>query len=198
MGAGIFHALTDHGASWKRRYGGGFHYFHRPGIGHLCLQGYPLGAASWSERFLGRACLKSPGIREKILSDFFLDGRHPSCAPCSPRPHRRRVLCPVGHGEGYLVIMLIFSGLYVFAYSINTIIVCGVFPAGGDARYDAVSVFFASWCFALPLAFLGTLFSWPVMTVYILMCSDEIVKLPWIYPRYKKYLWLKNLTREPS
>lgn len=97
----------------------------------------------------------------------------------------------------YLIFMLIFSGLYVFAYSINTIIVCGVFPAGGDSRYDAISVFFASWCFALPLALLGT-FVWrlPVMVIYVLMCSDEIVKLPWIYPRYKKYLWLKNLTRE--
>ena len=51
--------------------------------------------------------------------------------------------------------MLLFSGVYVFAYSINTIVVCGVFPAGGDSRYDAISVFFASWCFALPLALLG-------------------------------------------
>ena len=98
-----------------------------------------------------------------------------------------------------LIIMLVFSGLYVFAYSVNTIIVCGVFPAGGDARYDAVSVFFASWCFALPAALIGTfVFRWPVLAVYILMCSDEIVKLPWIYPRYKKYLWLKNLTREKT
>ena len=56
----------------------------------------------------------------------------------------------------YLVIMLIFSAFYVFAYSVNTVIVCGIFPAGGDARYDAVSVFFATWCFALPLALLGT------------------------------------------
>lgn len=97
----------------------------------------------------------------------------------------------------YLTVMLVFSAFYVFAYSINTIIVCGVFPAGGDARYDAVSVFFASWCFALPLALLGTfVFHWPVLVVYILMCADEIVKLPWLYPRYKKYLWLNNLTRE--
>jgi len=99
----------------------------------------------------------------------------------------------------YLIFMLIFSGFYVFAFSINTIIVCGIFPAGGDAGYDAVSVLFASWCFALPLALLGTfLFKWPIMIVYILMCSDEIVKLPWIYPRYHKYLWLKNLTREET
>ncbi len=97
----------------------------------------------------------------------------------------------------YLVIMLVFSAFYVFAYSINTVVVCGVFPAGGDSRYDALSVFFASWCFALPLALAGTfLFKWPVLVVYILMCADEIVKLPWIYPRYRKYLWLRNLTRE--
>ena len=99
----------------------------------------------------------------------------------------------------YLLMMLLFMALYVFAYSINTVIVCGIFPAGGDAKYDAVSVFFASWCFALPLALLGTfVFDWPVMVVYILMCSDEIVKLPWLYPRYKKYLWINNLTRKEN
>lgn len=97
----------------------------------------------------------------------------------------------------YLIAMLIFTAFYVFAYSINTVIVCGIFPAGGDAKYDALSVFFASWCFSLPLALLGTfVFDWPVMVVYILMCADEIVKLPWLYPRYKKYLWVNNLTRE--
>ena len=97
----------------------------------------------------------------------------------------------------YLIMMLLFMALYVFAYSINTIVVCGIFPAGGDSKYDAISVFIASWCFSLPLALLGTFaFDWPVMVVYILMCADEIVKLPWILPRYRKFLWLKNLTRE--
>lgn len=97
----------------------------------------------------------------------------------------------------YLIMMLLFMALYVFAYSINTVIVCGIFPAGGDSKYDAISVFFASWCFSLPLALLSTfVFDWPVMVVYILMCADEIVKLPWLLPRYKKYLWLNNLTRE--
>lgn len=98
--------------------------------------------------------------------------------------------------RGYLILMLVFSGFYVFAYSVNTIIVCGIFPAGGDAKYDALSVFFATWCFSIPLALLGTfVFRLPVMVIYVMMCADEIVKLPWLYPRYKKYLWLKNLTR---
>ena len=99
--------------------------------------------------------------------------------------------------KGYLIAMLVFTGLYVFAYSTNTVVVCGIFPAGGDARYDAISVFIATWCISLPLALLGAfVFDWSVMVVYIVMCLDEIVKVPFILPRYKKYLWLKNLTTE--
>lgn len=99
----------------------------------------------------------------------------------------------------YLIIMLIFMGVYVFAYSINTVIVCGIFPAGGDAKYNAVSVFFATWCIAIPLALLGTfVFDLPVIVVYILMSIDEIIKVPFLYPRYKKYIWLNNLTREEN
>ena len=97
----------------------------------------------------------------------------------------------------YLIIMSIFSGAYLFAYSLNTVIVCGIFPAGGDSKYDAVSVLIATWCVAIPLALLGTfVFKLPVIIVYIIMCIDEIVKLPWLFPRYKKYLWVKNLTTE--
>lgn len=99
----------------------------------------------------------------------------------------------------YLIGMLVFTAVYIFAYSINTVVVCGIFPAGGDARYDAVSVFVASWCFSLPLALLGTfVFHWQVMVIYVFMCADEIVTLPWLYARYKKYYWLNNLTRNSA
>ena len=101
------------------------------------------------------------------------------------------------NAKHYLMAMLIFSAFFVFAYSINTIIVCGIFPAGGDAKYDAISVFFATWCFSVPLALLGTfVFHWPVIVIYMFMMADEIVKLPWLYLRYRKYFWLNNLTRE--
>ena len=99
----------------------------------------------------------------------------------------------------YLVQMLIFSALYMFAFSYNAIITCGIFPAGGDSRYDAISVILATWCFAIPLAFLGCfVFHWPVMVVYAVMCIDEIVKAPFIRLRYNKYIWVKNLTRETA
>ena len=67
----------------------------------------------------------------------------------------------------------------------------------GTSYLRAVSVFFASWCFAIPMALLGAfVFRWPVMVVYMLICSDEVVKLPWLYHRYRKFLWLKNLTSD--
>lgn len=97
----------------------------------------------------------------------------------------------------YLIRMLIFTAVYLFAYSINTVVLCGIFPAGGDAKFDAIACIVSSWCFSLPLALIGTfVFEWPVMVVYILMCSDELIKVFMLYPRYKKYLWVNNLTHE--
>lgn len=95
--------------------------------------------------------------------------------------------------------MLAFSCLYMFAFSYNTIFTCGVFPAGGDAKYDAVSVFFATWCFAIPVSLIACyVLGWPVLIVYMIMCLDEVVKVPFLKWHYKKYIWVKNLTRETA
>ena len=99
----------------------------------------------------------------------------------------------------YLVWMLLYSLMYMFAYAYNTIFTCGVFPAGGDYRYDAISVFIATWCVAIPVSLLGCfVFHWPVMLVYVVMCADEIVKVPFIRLRFNTDIWVKNLTREAA
>lgn len=96
----------------------------------------------------------------------------------------------------YLIQMLLFSAIYTFCMTFSDIIVVGIFPAGGDSKYDAVSVIIATWLFAIPLACMGCfIFHWPVMVVYVVMCMDEIVKIPFIWPRYKKKIWLRNLTK---
>lgn len=101
--------------------------------------------------------------------------------------------------KNYLIWMLVFSCFYMFAFAYNTIFTCGVFPAGGDAKYDAVSVFFATWCFAIPASLIACfVLKLPVLVVYIIMCLDEIVKLPFLKRHYDKYIWLKNLTRDTA
>ena len=99
----------------------------------------------------------------------------------------------------YLIQMLIFLAFYMVAFAYNTIITCGVFPAGGDSMYDGISVLIATWCFAIPLALVACfVLHLPVMVVYVIMCLDEIVKVPFIKWRYNKYIWLRNLTKETS
>lgn len=97
----------------------------------------------------------------------------------------------------YLIYMLLYSVPYVFGYAYNTVFTCGVLPAGGDSRYDAYSVFVATWLIAIPLSMLACfVFHWPVMVVYMIMCCDEIIKFPFIRLRFNTHIWLKNLTKE--
>jgi Na+-driven multidrug efflux pump len=52
------------------------------------------------------------------------------------------------------------------------------------------------WCIAIPLAAAGTfLLGWPPVVVYACTCLDEVGKIPWTVFHYKRYKWLKNLTR---
>lgn len=96
-----------------------------------------------------------------------------------------------------LQIMVYISAFYVLTQCINMVVVCGVFAAGGDTAFDAYSVAITMWLVIIPLAFaaafLGKL---PPLAVYFILSMDEFVKIPWIYVHYKKYKWLKNITKE--
>lgn len=98
---------------------------------------------------------------------------------------------------GYLRTMLIFSGFNIVALSANMTVLDGIFCAGGDSRFDMVTNIKAMWCFSVPLGFLAAFWlKLPVMVVYCIVNLDEIVKIPAVYLHYKKYIWVKNITRE--
>ena len=93
--------------------------------------------------------------------------------------------------------MMIIMSFYMIGRNITTVVICGVFIAGGDTLFDIYSLAVMMWGLALPLAFLGAfVFGWPVLAVYACTCLDEVGKLPWVYIHYKKYKWVKDLTRE--
>lgn len=93
--------------------------------------------------------------------------------------------------------MVYISGFYVWTQCINMVVVCGVFTAGGDTAFDAYSVAVTMWLVIIPLA-LAAAFWWnlPPMVVYAILSMDEAVKIPWVCVHYKKYKWLRNMTRE--
>lgn len=99
--------------------------------------------------------------------------------------------------RGYLDWMIACCAANCVARCVNDTVICGVFAAGGDTRFDAQSLIVTMWGVIIPLA-LCAAFWWrlPVTWVYLILSMDEIIKLPWVYARYRRYLWLRNITRD--
>lgn len=96
----------------------------------------------------------------------------------------------------YLIGMMVIMSFYMIGRAINTVIINGVFASGGDTLFDVYSLAVSMWCIAVPLALLGAfVFKWPVLAVYACTCVDEVGKLPWVFFHYKRYKWVKDLTR---
>ena len=97
---------------------------------------------------------------------------------------------------GYLSVMLLITSYYIMGQSVNTMIVCGVFRAGGDVRFGLKMDIVAMWIYAVPVGFLAAfLLKLPPLWVYFILCLDEFVKMPVILMHYKKKKWLCNITR---
>lgn len=97
----------------------------------------------------------------------------------------------------YLKYMLFINSYYVVGQAVNTTLIAGVFRAGGDSRFGLICDALDMWAYAVPLGFIAA-FWWklPVVWVYVLLCTDEFVKWPWVFQRYHSKKWLKNITRE--
>ena len=92
--------------------------------------------------------------------------------------------------------MMIIMAIYMIGRTINTVVINGIFAAGGDTLFDMYSLAVVMWGLAIPLAALGTfVFNWAVLLVYACTCVDEVGKIPWVIFHYKKYKWVKDLTR---
>lgn len=96
----------------------------------------------------------------------------------------------------YLKQMFVVLALYMIGRSMNEVIINGIFGSGGDTMFDMYSLAVTMWGIAIPLAVAGTYFlNWPVVVVYACTCVDEVGKIPWTLIHFKKYKWVKDLTR---
>ena len=113
------------------------------------------------------------------------------------RPHILRFVILTPKAAEYLNGMLLICTYYVVGKSVNGAVIGGIFCAGGDSRFGFLCDLITLWGAVVPLSILAA-FVWrlPVLAVYVIISMDEIVKLPAVYRHYKKYKWIKNLTRE--
>ena len=98
-----------------------------------------------------------------------------------------------------LNIMLYINAYYIMGVSLNTMLICGIFRAGGDVRYGLICDTVAMWGYAVPVGlFCAFVLKLPEMWVYFIICLDEFVKLPVNFWYYRKRRWLKNITRSDA
>lgn len=95
----------------------------------------------------------------------------------------------------YLQIMLLMCVYYMVGRSMNSVVISGIFCAGGDTRFGFICDTVTMWCFIVPFGALAAfVLKLPVLWVFFLLNLDEMIKLPAVYKHYKKYRWVKNLT----
>jgi putative MATE family efflux protein len=98
--------------------------------------------------------------------------------------------------RNYLVGMMIIMSIYMIGRAVNTVTINGVLDGGGDTLFDMYSLIVTMWCIAIPLALAGAfVFHWSPLLVYACTCLDEVGKIPWVMHRFRKYKWVKDLTR---
>lgn len=99
--------------------------------------------------------------------------------------------------KGYLTTMLVITAVYMIGRCINTVVINGIFAGGGDTKFDMYSNVVMMWCYGIPLTLIAAfVLKLPVVVVYAFTCLDEMTKIPWVFYHYRKYRWLKNLTRD--
>ena len=98
--------------------------------------------------------------------------------------------------ERLLLGMMVIMSVYMIGRTVNTVLINGIFAAGGDTVFDLYSLAVTMWGLAIPLAVLGTfVLHWHPLIVYACTCLDEVGKIPWVVLHYRKYKWVKDLTK---
>lgn len=97
----------------------------------------------------------------------------------------------------YLKIMLYINCFYIMGTATNGTMINGIFRAGGDSKFGMICDIFDMWVYAVPLGFISAfVLKLPPMVVYVLLCTDEFVKWPWVFKHYRSGKWLNNITRD--
>lgn len=97
----------------------------------------------------------------------------------------------------YLKYMLLMNSYNIMRIAVNSLLISGIFRAGGDSRFGFICDTIDMWCYAVPLGFFAAFaLKLPPLWVYFLLCTDEFVKWPWVIKHFLSWKWLNNITKE--
>lgn len=97
----------------------------------------------------------------------------------------------------YLGSMMLMTTYRMIGEGVNTCLICGCFRGGGDTKYGLYMDIIMMWFVAVPLMALAAyVVKLPPIWVYFVMTLDELEKMPFIIIHFRKYQWMKNITRD--
>ena len=112
-------------------------------------------------------------------------------------PVMHRVMTLSEQAYSYLTVMMLVMSYFVFLQAYNTTMVVGIFRAGGDTRLGLIIDVSTMWGGSILLgALCAFVLKLPVEAVYVVLMSDEVIKVPITTLRYRQKKWLRNVTRE--
>lgn len=99
----------------------------------------------------------------------------------------------------YLKYMMFMAAYYIIGNSLNSTIISGIFPSGGDTKFGMLCDAVTMWVVVVPLGLLAAfVLKLPVLVVAAILTLDEFVKIPAVYHHYMKYKWVRNITKETA
>ncbi len=97
----------------------------------------------------------------------------------------------------YLRFMMYMAAYYIIGNALNSTIISGIFPSGGDTKFGMWCDCITLWAVVVPLGMIGAfVLKLPVLAVAFILTLDEFVKIPAVYRHYMKFQWLKNITKD--
>ena len=97
----------------------------------------------------------------------------------------------------YRNVLLFINSYSLIGASINTVLICGIFRAGGDSKFGFIADTINMWCLSVPLGLIAAfVLKLPPLWVYFILFLDEFEKMPFVIRHYFKKGWLRNITRD--
>ncbi len=156
---------------------------------NLFMAAMTIGTSMFTAQYWGSADKESVSelmafvLRTILLAAFIFC----ACATFAPR-----ALMYIFTGDDRLVelgarYLSVVGTSYIFS-GVSQIYLCIMKNSGRAGRSMLIS--------SVTAALAAFVFQAPVIVVYFLLNLDEVVKLPAVYRHYKKYRWVRNLTKE--
>ncbi|MGN0141088.1 MAG: MATE family efflux transporter [Roseburia sp.] len=112
------------------------------------------------------------------------------------RPISIAALVLTPEAKEYLNFMMFVMSYFVIGQSVNSTIVVGICRSGGDTRFGLYLDLIFMWGVAIFGGIISAfVLKLGVYVTYMVLLSDEVIKLPITLWRYRTKKWLKDVTR---